>query len=292
MSAPAGISPLPPPHPGVPPAQGWVPVSPCGTHCLPAAGAPSVAERVRVARRVAGLVAVLLATVVAVAVLGRRVLPPACRAVLAVTGVRVRVHGRPAGVASLVVANHVSWIDALAVAAVLPVRMLAKREVRGWPLVGALAARSGALFLDRASLRSLPATVAAAAAALRAGSSVGVFAEGTTWCGAAAGPLRPAAFQAALDAGAPVQPVAIVLRGPDGRPAPDAAFVGEQTLVDALARGLRLRRITCEVTLLPAVAPGGTRAEVATRTAVAIASVTGAAHRARAPRRVPVPVAA
>jgi 1-acyl-sn-glycerol-3-phosphate acyltransferase len=47
------------------------------------------------------------------------------------------------------------------------------------------------------------------AAALRAGRSVAVFPEGTTFCGAARGRFRPAVFQAAVDAGAPVAPVSI-----------------------------------------------------------------------------------
>lgn len=283
-------------HRPAPPATGWMPASPCGPHCLPPAGPPTAAERLRVARRLAGLVVVLVAALVVVPLLGRPGLGILCRAVLAVTGVRLRVHGRPADEGALVVANHVSWIDVVALGAVTPVRMLAKREVRQWPLVGALAARTGALFLDRGALHALPGTVAATAGALRVRASVGVFAEGTTWCGAAAGPLRHAPFQAALDAGAPVQPVAIVLRGPDGRPAPEAAFIGEQTLVDALGRGLRLRRITCEITLLPVLAPGGTRRELAALAAAAISAVTGAPHPVPASRRTehsaPVPVAA
>ena len=98
---------------------------------------------------------------------------------------RLRVHrpgvGRRDGV--LVVANHLSWIDVLALAAVAPVRPLAKREVGEWPFIGRLARRAGALFVDRAGLRALPGTVAELAAALRAGDAVAVFPEGTTWCG-------------------------------------------------------------------------------------------------------------
>jgi len=272
--------------------DGWLPVSPCGTPCLPDAAPLSVAEAVRVGRRLVGLVVVLLVALVILPLLPRRrrkrVLAAVCHAVLWVTGVRVHLVGaiRPG---ALVVANHLSWIDVLALSTTAPLRMIAKREVRDWPLVGALAAHSGAVFLDRASLRALPAAVATTAAVLRAGASVGVFPEGTTWCGAAAGPLRPAAFQAALDADAPVQPVAIVLRGPGGRRAPEAAFVGEQTLADALVRGLRLRRITCEVTVLPVITAGGTRAELAGRAAAAIAEVTGVRHRPRSVRPVQRP---
>lgn len=82
----------------------------------------------------------------------------------------------------------------LALPLVRSVRLLAKSEVRSWPALGALAARTGALFVDRVRLRALPGTVAEIAAAVASGDSVTVFPEGTTWCGAAAGPFRHAAF--------------------------------------------------------------------------------------------------
>jgi len=168
----------------------------------------------------------------------------------------------------------------LALGAVRAVRMLAKREVRDWPVIGRLAARSGALFVDRAGLRTLPATVAAIADALRSGAVVGVFPEGTTWCGAAAGPFRRAAFQAAIEADVPVRPVALVLRHPDGSPARDAAFVGDQTLWDSLCRVLRLRGLVCELTVLPAIPAGcaADRRELARRAGADVARVTGVPH--------------
>src|SRR5256885_6424524 len=55
------------------------------------------------------------------------------------------------------------------------VRMVAKREMGDWPVIGGIARRSGALFVDRAGLRGLRATVAATADALRAGADVAVF---------------------------------------------------------------------------------------------------------------------
>jgi 1-acyl-sn-glycerol-3-phosphate acyltransferase len=217
-----------------------------------------------------------------------------CRTVLAAAGVTVRVHGTDAaappfgGGGSLVVANHVSWIEALALCSVAPVRVLAKREVGGWPVIGPVAAATGVVFIDRRRLRLLPRTVAEMAAALRAGHTIAAFPEGTTWCGAAAGPFRRAAFQAALDAGVPVRPVAVALTS-RGRPAPEAAFVGGQSLLGSVARILRLPALACELTVLPALAPEGTRSELAARAAAAIALATGVPH---GHRRVLVPMPA
>jgi 1-acyl-sn-glycerol-3-phosphate acyltransferase len=187
----------------------------------------------------------------------------------------------------LLVANHLSWIDVLALYATGPVRMQAKREVAGWPVIGPLAARAGTLFVDRAGLRALPETVAGTAAALRAGAVVGVFPEGTTWCGSAAGSFRRAAFQAAIDARVPVRPVAFVLRLPDGTPTGAGAFVGDQGLWDSLTRVLRLPHLTAEMTLLPDQDPTGVdRRALAAAAAAAVGGVTGVTHPVAVATRV------
>ena len=94
---------------------------------------------------------------------------------LAAAGVRVVATGPRPAPGSLVVANHVSWLDVLALNRIVTVRMLAKAEVRDWPLVGPMAARAGTVFLDRDRLRALPAAVAEVADALRDGACIGVF---------------------------------------------------------------------------------------------------------------------
>ncbi|MCW3844461.1 1-acyl-sn-glycerol-3-phosphate acyltransferase, partial [Micromonospora yasonensis] len=152
---------------------------------------------------------------------------------------------------SLLVANHVSWLDILAVLAVSPARMLAKREVRDWPVVGLLAAAAGTVFVDRSRPRDLPATVGRVAAALGAGHSVAVFPEGTTWCGVADGcrparGFRPAMLQAAVDAGAPVVPLRLSYRYA-GDPTTLAAFLGEETLWASVRRVLAARDLTVSV---------------------------------------------
>ncbi|MCH0541573.1 1-acyl-sn-glycerol-3-phosphate acyltransferase [Streptomyces sp. MUM 203J] len=175
-----------------------------------------------------------------------------CRTVLRAFGVRVHVTGGPPSPGpQLVVANHISWLDIPLVAAVLPGRMVAKREVRHWPVLGPLAARGGTLFLDRDRLRSLPCLVRTMADALDAGFRVVVFPEGSTWCGRAQGRFRPAAFQAALDAGVPVQPVRIVYR-----PLGPAPYVGEDTLGASLWRIVTAGRLTAELRLLDPFPPG------------------------------------
>ncbi|MDD7969449.1 lysophospholipid acyltransferase family protein [Actinomycetospora lemnae] len=257
----------------------WSPTSPCGPGCLPVAVPGSRTARLRRAVRllvrgtallvvlVAGLLAALVVPLLgpsATAVVQR----VWAAAVLSACGVRVRHTGPAAPSGALVVANHVSWLDVFALHAVAPVRMLAKTEVRRWPVLGIMAARAGTVFLDRDRLRDLPGAVAGLADALRAGTPIGVFAEGTTRCGRDLGPFRPAAFQAAYDAGAPVVPVAVRygrLTAERGTVDATAAFIGDDTLAASLLRVLAVGDVvvdvtTCAVVDTTALPPGPARA--------------------------------
>lgn len=182
--------------------------------------------------------------------------PPAVRS--AARGVPGRPRGGYGGARGvLVVANHVSWLHIPLVATVCPGRMLAKGDIRHWPLLGPLAALGSTLFVERERLRALPATVRAVASALRGGSRVVVFPEGSTWCGrGAGGRFRPAAFQAAIDAGAAVQPLRIRYRAgpPENRaPAGAAAFVGDDPLTASLWRVVTAAGLTAEIRVLPQI---------------------------------------
>ncbi|MFE9995202.1 lysophospholipid acyltransferase family protein [Streptomyces avermitilis] len=180
-----------------------------------------------------------------------------CRAVARAAGVRVRITGAAAPTGGLlVVANHISWLDIPLLAAVRPARMLAKAEVRAWPVAGAVAARGGTLFIERDRLRALPDTVGRLAAALRGGAAVVAFPEGSTWCGRAQGRFRRAVFQAALDAGVPVQPVRIHYRSAGGAASTTPAFVGDDPLLASLWRVASARGLVAEVEVLPMPAAG------------------------------------
>ncbi|MFC8898872.1 lysophospholipid acyltransferase family protein [Streptomyces cinereoruber] len=243
----------------------WLPTAPCTPGCCtahpdgPGTGPDPGAGPLRAAARLAaGTAAVLLGVLLAPAA---ALLPPAARpalvrlwsrTVVRAFGVRVRYEGSPAAPGPLlVVANHVSWLDVPLLAAVLPARMVAKAEVRHWPVLGLLAALGGTLFIERDRLRALPGTVRAMTGVLAAGGRVAVFPEGSTWCGRERGRFRPAAFQAALDAGCAVQPVRI-----DYRPADAAAYVGDDPLGASLWRVVTTRRPTAEVRLMDPLPSG------------------------------------
>ncbi|MFH7340018.1 lysophospholipid acyltransferase family protein [Streptomyces sp. KHY 26] len=244
----------------------WLPTAPCTPDAC-VEPAPAAAAVPRALLRLTAVAALVLAGI-ALSLLGRgcprlrRRIPAEwvgrwCRAVVRAIGVRVRVTGAAAPDGGLLlVANHVSWLDIPLLAAVRPARMLGKTEIRRWPVAGALAARGGTLFIDRDRLRALPGTVATITEALRGGSAVAAFPEGSTWCGRAHGRFHRAVFQAALDAGVPVQPVGLRYWLEDGGTGTAAAFVGEDTLLASLWRVARTRGLVAEVEVRPVIAPG------------------------------------
>ncbi|GCB42924.1 1-acyl-sn-glycerol-3-phosphate acyltransferase [Streptomyces sp. NL15-2K] len=208
----------------------------------------------------AAVAALVLAGVVLTPLGGRIPAGPVqrwCRWIVRAAGVQVRITGAtaPAG-GLLLVANHISWLDIPLLAAVRPARMLAKAEIRRWPVAGPVAARGGVLFIDRDRLRALPGTVARIADALRSGQAVAVFPEGSTWCGRAQGHFRRAVFQAALDASVPVQPVHIRYRLARGGASTAPAFVGEDSLLASVWRVVSARGLVAEVEVRDVIPPG------------------------------------
>ncbi|MFE9633477.1 lysophospholipid acyltransferase family protein [Streptomyces sp. NPDC006463] len=241
----------------------WLPTSPCTPEAC-AGHEGSTASVPHAVLRLTAAIALILAGILGAPPL--RLLPARPRhavvrawaaALVRAFGIRITVHGSTGpGGGRLVVANHISWLDIPLVAAALPCRMLAKSDIRAWPVLGRLAGQAGTLFIERDRIRALPATVESVTGALLAGDRVTVFPEGSTWCGRAQGAFRRAAFQSALDARVPVQPIRLTYRRCDGQTAGEPAFVGDDPLTASLWRIARARGIRAEVTLLPRIPPG------------------------------------
>ena len=225
----------------------WYPASGCDDRCRD--GRFRRSNPVATVMRLVGLVAVLAGGLLLTPLLRSTALRAMARGILAVLGIRTVWRGPEPRPGSLLVANHVSWLDVVALAALLPVRMVAKHDVRSWPGIGGAAGHARTIFIDRTRPRALPETVAEVAGALRAGSTVAIFPEGTTYCGPQQGRFRAALFQAAIDAGAPVVPVSI------GYDSTEASFVGADTLGGSVLRVARLRRLTLTMVAAPALRP-------------------------------------
>lgn len=157
-------------------------------------------------------------------------------------GVRIQVDGmehvdpkRPA----IFVANHQSLLDPPVLFFAIPanVRVIAKRSILLVPIFGQALWAAGIIFINRKDRRNAIASMNRAAARIRGGLSVLIFAEGTRSHDGHLLPMKKGAFVLAIEAGVPVQPV--VVRGTR----------------DLLPRGsLFPRPGTVRVTYLPAMA--------------------------------------
>lgn len=167
------------------------------------------------------------------------------RGLLAILKVELRAAETPRP--GLLVANHVSWLDTVALHALGDCAMVAKSEARRWPVLGALLERNETLFVDRRVGRHLIALNARIADRLARGETVAVFPEGTTTDGADVLRFRPALFEPAVAAGHPVHSLALRYRYPDGRPCREAAFVGDMSLWSSLLRIASVPRLVLDV---------------------------------------------
>lgn len=195
------------------------------------------------------------------------------RALLWVLGVRVVVRGQGPerrlartglcadGLGMMLLANHVSWLDVHALAAVVPARLVAKSEISRWPVLGLLARASGTLFVERGRRHAVHAVNLKIAEHLRRGETIGVYPEGTTTDGSRLLPFHANLLQPAIDAGAQVRPMA--LRYTQGGVRSEAAaYTGGIHLLRSLWRIMMAPRLTVEVHWLPALSAGGLRRHV------------------------------
>ncbi len=145
------------------------------------------------------------------------------RGMMRIFGLRVKSIGVQSPVATLFVANHVSWLDIIALHGTRLMGFVAKQEINGWPVVGWMARRGQTIFHKRGSQDSLGGVLETMVRRLRTGRSVGAFPEGGTRNGTELGPFHARIFFAAVEAPAPVQPVAIQY-GKDGASQSRIAF--------------------------------------------------------------------
>jgi lyso-ornithine lipid O-acyltransferase len=149
-----------------------------------------------------------------------------CRRIVKVLGFECSVEGSVPG-GGAVVSNHLSYLDILLYSSVQPFVMVAKTEVRGWPLLGWLTAQAGTVYVERGGgPKTYPGVNAAMAEAYRSGLPVLFFPEGTTTEGAEVLPFRRGLFHSVLNGGVALR-VAALRYSLDSHIVNGSATVGE-----------------------------------------------------------------
>jgi 1-acyl-sn-glycerol-3-phosphate acyltransferase len=206
------------------------------------------------------------------------------RGLLAICGVEASLYGAMPDTPALIVCNHVSWLDIFVINAFRPCRFVAKSDIRGWPVLGWLCDRAGTIFIARGRQRDVRRIFQGLVASIHAGERVAFFPEGTTAAQGTVLPFHANLFEAAIDAGVPVQPYALRYYDRAGRPHPAADFTGDTSFVDSMLTILRHRDLRAELIVLPQIdSAGAHRRELAATAREAIAGALGAPLQALQP---------
>jgi len=250
----------------------------------------------RIASKGTALAALFLVSAALAAALGRR-LPPRLarlwlRVAASILGLRVRVLGAPTPAPALYAANHVSWIEVVALGGVAPFTFVAKDDVARWPIIGPLAAAAGTLFLRRGSAAAAARAVNAVVERLAAGERVAAFPEGTSTAGDDVLPFKPCLFEAAARLGCDVQPVVVRYPPRGGRRSP-APFIGDDEFLRHLLRVLAEPGLDVELVFAtPLSAHGRERGELAAETWSVVSSTLDARRGAAGARGAAAALAA
>lgn len=198
---------------------------------------------------------------------------------LALCGVAVDVmHQAPDSMAprALIVANHISWLDIFVINSLHTCRFVAKSDIRGWPLIGWLCHRAGTIFIARGRLRDVRRIYEGLVLSLHEGEHVAFFPEGTTGEQGTVLPFHANLFEAAVEAGVPVQPFAIRYVDMQGRLHPAVTFIGDMGFAESMIAILKAGPIRAQLIRLPLVDTAGChRRELAPRARSAIVAALG-----------------
>jgi lyso-ornithine lipid O-acyltransferase len=169
----------------------------------------------------------------------------ACKIIVRRLSMKVAPSGIPP-TAGLVVSNHLSYLDILFYASLMPCVFVSKSEVLSWPMFGILARCGGTIFVERNRTHGVNTPAAKIVEALSLGIPVILFPEGTSTDGSVVLPFRSALFEPAIATQASVLPAAIRYSLADGVEA-DLCYYGNITFAPHLLKALSRRQVVAEI---------------------------------------------
>ncbi len=189
-----------------------------------------------------------------------------CGGLLRALHIRVNTFGvlPPANTQGVMfVANHVSWADIHALNSLVPLRFVAKSDIREWPVFGYLVAKANTLFIDRSKKQQAGRIVETVSNSLKAGDNLCYFPEGTTSDGTHMLPFKSSVLQAAINANTQIWPVAIRYVNADGSINTEMAYEGDTSLIESMWRIISQKNSVVELYFLePIQSVGYNRREI------------------------------
>ncbi len=138
----------------------------------------------------------------------------------AILGMRIETRGTMStSVPTLFLSNHLSYLDTITLASIIPTDFVAKAEVADWPIFGYLTKLQGTVFIDRNNKRGATEQAEAIINVMREEKNIMLFPEGTSTDGSDVKPFKSGLLQSFMnvkDLDLVIQPVSIACFGSNG----------------------------------------------------------------------------
>ena len=207
------------------------------------------------------------------------------RHLLRVLGVRLQADAAPSlPGGALLVCNHVSWLDIYLIYAAQRVHFVSKAEVRGWPVAGWLAHKTGTLFIERGRRADTARINAEMRALMQSGAWVAVFPEGTTSDGRGLRRFMPSLLQPAVELNCPIVPAALRYRSLDGEYTAAPAYIDNLSMWQSLKQIVSEPGLIAELHFGDPIPPNGHRRDLAAQAEAATARLLGVEPAGTAPQ--------
>lgn len=175
-----------------------------------------------------------------------------------ILGLEITVKGDADNFAhSLIVSNHLGYIDIIVHAAIFPLRFCPKADIAKWPGLGWYLRLNRPIWVDRTSTTKAKATMEEMLETIRHGVPLIVYPEGTSSSGKdGLLPFKSTAFEAAARGPFKILPT-LVRYLDDGDGIEVSWYADDDPLLSSIWRILGKRRIRAEVTIFDAIDPDG-----------------------------------
>lgn len=173
---------------------------------------------------------------------------------------------------SLLVGNHVGFIDILCLQSIQPAVFVTSLEMKNSPGLGQISEVGGCAYVDRRNRMKIHDELKGLVDVLKQGFRIVLYAESVASDGEQVLPFKKTLMMAAGLAGVPIRPFVFNFRTINNEPVQfkyrdSVCWYGDQTFFPAIWRSLQLDTVTCEIEYLPLVNvhPEDDRTEVANR---------------------------
>lgn len=173
---------------------------------------------------------------------------------------------------SLLVGNHLGFIDIVCLIALTHGVFITSTEMRETPFLGQICDLGGCAYVNRKSRLSIQEELKDIVSVLKQGFRVMLYAESVASNGEQVLPFKKTLITAAGLSGKPIRPFVFNYRTVNGGPVKyehrdSVCWYGDKSFISAIWKSLKLNSLTCEIEFLPLVhaAPDEDRTQLANK---------------------------